>query len=154
MQGKRDAVLQRAHRIPFFQKEVSSFMYDSPAKNKPQSLLMLTMSMLAFGTIGLNWVLLFEAYRYTTVSVATLCYYMQPTIVILASVLLLHEKMTIRKAACTLAALVLSALILHERLTGAGILGALLILGSALAGEITAPSDPADGPAPTQPIEH
>ena len=35
--------------------------------------------------IGLNWMLLFEAYNYTSVSVATLCYYMQPTIVILLS---------------------------------------------------------------------
>ena len=31
--------------------------------------------------IGINWILLFEAYNHTTVAVATLCYYMQPTIV-------------------------------------------------------------------------
>ena len=35
--------------------------------------------------MGLNWMLLFEAYNYTTVAAATMCYYMQPTIVILLS---------------------------------------------------------------------
>ena len=46
--------------------------------------------MLSGALIGLNWVLLFEAYNYTSVSIATLCYYMQPTIVIIASVFLFH----------------------------------------------------------------
>ncbi len=55
--------------------------------------------------IGVNWLLLFEAYNHTSVSVATLCYYMEPTIVILASLVLFREKLTIKKAACTLAAL-------------------------------------------------
>ena len=40
---------------------------------------------LSGGLIGVNWILLFEAYNYTTVATATLCYYMQPTIVILLS---------------------------------------------------------------------
>ena len=35
--------------------------------------------------MGFNWILLFEAYEHTTVAVATLCYYMQPTIVMLLS---------------------------------------------------------------------
>ena len=47
--------------------------------------------------IAFNWILLFEAYNYTTVSVATLCYYMQPVIVILASCLIFRERMTVRK---------------------------------------------------------
>ena len=34
--------------------------------------------------IGINWILLFESYRYTTVATATLCYYMQPIFVILS----------------------------------------------------------------------
>ena len=58
------------------------------------------------GIIGLNWILLFEAYNYTSVSVATLCYYMEPTIVILASALLFREKMTVKKIVCTLLALI------------------------------------------------
>ena len=44
--------------------------------------------------IGLNWILLFEAYNYTTVPVATLCYYMAPIFVILASPIVLKEKLT------------------------------------------------------------
>lgn len=56
--------------------------------------------------IGINWILLFEAYRYTTVAKATLCYYMAPTIVLLLSPLLLRERLTRRKLLCALAALV------------------------------------------------
>ena len=50
--------------------------------------------------IGLNWILLFEAYNYTSVAIATLCYYMQPVIVILASPFVLKEKITVRKCIC------------------------------------------------------
>jgi branched-chain amino acid aminotransferase len=35
--------------------------------------------------IGFNWILLFEAYRYTTVATATLCYYLAPVFIIIAS---------------------------------------------------------------------
>lgn len=55
--------------------------------------------------LGFNWVLLFEAYRYTTVATATLCYYMGPILIILASPLVLGEKLTTRKIVCVLAAL-------------------------------------------------
>lgn len=54
--------------------------------------------------IGLNWIALFEAYRYTSVAVATLCYYMAPAMVILASPLVLKEKLAPKKAVCVLAA--------------------------------------------------
>ena len=50
--------------------------------------------------IGVNWILLFEAYRYTTVAIATLCYYMAPVIVILLAPVLLKEKMTVKKSIC------------------------------------------------------
>ena len=56
--------------------------------------------------IGVNWILLFEAYNYTTVATATLCYYMQPTIVILLSPLILREKLTLKKGLCALAAVI------------------------------------------------
>ncbi len=56
--------------------------------------------------IGANWILLFEAYRYTTVATATLCYYMAPIFVTLLSPLLLRERLTARKGLCVLAALV------------------------------------------------
>ena len=40
---------------------------------------------LSGAVMGVNWILLFEAYNYTTVATATLCYYMAPTIVVLLS---------------------------------------------------------------------
>lgn len=43
--------------------------------------------------IGFNWILLFEAYKYTTVSNATLAYYFAPVIVTLACPLLFRERM-------------------------------------------------------------
>lgn len=55
--------------------------------------------------IGANWILLFEAYRYTSVATATLCYYLQPVFVILASHFVLKEKLTIKKLICALIAL-------------------------------------------------
>ena len=160
-------------------------------KNDPKSLLMLTASMLIFGTIGIfrrmipldsaliafcrgmvgslfllpflwkakrkkplradkkttgklilsgavmgvNWLLLFEAYNHTSVSVATLCYYMEPTIVILASLALFREKLTVKKAACALAALagmVLVSGVPETGLpTGSDLKGILLGLGAA-----------------------
>ena len=57
------------------------------------------------GLIGVNWMLLFEAYNYTSVSVATLCYYMQPVIVTLLSPLFFRERLTAGKAACAAAAI-------------------------------------------------
>ena len=56
--------------------------------------------------IGFNWILLFEAYKYTTVAVATLCYYMQPVIVLLFARPLLHEKITRRQYLCVGLALI------------------------------------------------
>ena len=54
--------------------------------------------------LGVNWILLFEAYNHTSVAVATMCYYMAPTIVLLLSPLL-GERLGMRKALCALAAL-------------------------------------------------
>ena len=54
--------------------------------------------------IGANWMLLFEAYNHTTVATATMCYYMQPTLVILLSPLVLRERLTARRLACAGAA--------------------------------------------------
>lgn len=56
--------------------------------------------------IGFNWILLFEAYRYTTVATATLCYYLAPVIVILVSPLLFKEPLPLRKILCVIVALV------------------------------------------------
>lgn len=55
--------------------------------------------------IGFNWILLFEAYRYTSVPTATLCYYLAPVIVILVSPILFKEPLPPRKIVCVIVAL-------------------------------------------------
>ncbi|MDO5089701.1 MAG: DMT family transporter, partial [Leptotrichiaceae bacterium] len=55
--------------------------------------------------IGANWILLFEAYNYTTVATATLCYYLAPVFIIILSPAVLKEKLTLKKGICTLTAL-------------------------------------------------
>lgn len=57
------------------------------------------------GFIGINWVALFESYRYTTVATATLCYYLAPMFVILASPFAFKEKLTLKKVICLITAL-------------------------------------------------
>lgn len=56
--------------------------------------------------MGFNWILLFEAYNYTTVAAATLCYYMAPVIVILLSPLLFRERMTGKQKVCAVLSVV------------------------------------------------
>lgn len=50
--------------------------------------------------IGINWIFLFEAYKYTTVSVATLSYYFAPVLVTIVSPILFKEKLTCRQILC------------------------------------------------------
>ena len=57
------------------------------------------------GAIGFNWILLFESYKHTSVSTATVCYYLAPLLLLLASPLL-GEKLTLKKLLCVGAALV------------------------------------------------
>ena len=54
--------------------------------------------------LGLNWVFLFEAYRYTSISFATLCYYMAPVFVIFLAPLFTKKKSGAVKNACALVA--------------------------------------------------
>lgn len=61
---------------------------------------------LSGATLGANWILLFEAYNRTTVAIATLCYYMQPTILILLSPLVFRERLTLKKGLCAAVSLV------------------------------------------------
>ncbi len=61
---------------------------------------------LSGAVLGINWMLLFEAYRYTTVAVATLCYYMEPILLLLLAPLLFGERLTARKACCAVCALI------------------------------------------------
>ena len=50
--------------------------------------------------MGINWILLFEAYKYTTVSVATLSYYFAPVIVTAVCPFLFKEKLTTKQIIC------------------------------------------------------
>lgn len=56
--------------------------------------------------IGFNWILLFEAYKYTTIANATLSYYFAPVFVMLLSPLFLKERLTVIRFLCTLGAVV------------------------------------------------
>lgn len=60
----------------------------------------LALLFLSGAAMGFNWIFLFEAYRYTTVSVATLSYYFAPVIVMLACPILFRERMTRKQVAC------------------------------------------------------
>ena len=62
--------------------------------------------LLSGALLGFNWILLFEAFRFTSVAVATLCYYMAPIMVVLVSPVLFHERVTAKKGVCVLLALV------------------------------------------------
>ena len=85
--------------------------------------------------MGFNWILLFEAYRYTTVATATLCYYLAPVFVTLASPLVLGEKLTPFRLLCAAAAL--TGMVLVSGVSGSGLpsggelTGVLLGLGAA-----------------------
>lgn len=86
--------------------------------------------------IGVNWVMMFEAYNLTSVSIATLCYYMQPTFVIIMSCIFLREKMTLLKAVCTVTSFVGMVLISGVLYPGGGDADLLRIFsGSGLSGE-------------------
>ena len=61
--------------------------------------------LLSGAALGFNWILLFESYRYTSVAVSTLCYYLAPILVILASPVILKEKLTVKKILCVATAL-------------------------------------------------
>lgn len=52
--------------------------------------------------MGVNWIFLFQAYKYTTVSLATLSYYFAPVIVTVACPFLFKEKLTGKQIICFL----------------------------------------------------
>jgi len=85
--------------------------------------------------IGFNWMLLFEAYNHTTVAVATLCYYMQPTIVILLSPIVFRERLTGRKMICASVSIIgmilISGVLDGNDTQRQNMLGILLGLGAA-----------------------
>ena len=85
--------------------------------------------------MGINWILLFEAYKYTTVSVATLSYYFAPVIVTLVCPILFKEKMTIKQVICfvmsTLGIVMITG-IGDVSVSGKHVVGILFGLGAAM----------------------
>ena len=94
--------------VAFSQKKLDS------AAIRRNALLLL----LSGAAIGFNWIFLFEAYNYTSVATATLCYYLAPILVILASPIMLKEKLTGKKAIC--AAVALFGMVLVSGVTETG----------------------------------
>lgn len=83
--------------------------------------------------MGVNWVLLFSAYRFTTISMATLSYYFAPVIVILACPILFHERMTAKEILCFVMSTAGLVLIIGAGGAGNGtdLIGVLFGLGAA-----------------------
>jgi len=86
--------------------------------------------------LGVNWILLFEAYNYTSVATATLCYYMAPVMVVLVSPVLFREKLTVKKIICMAIAIMgmvlVSGMADPAALQQSGTKGILLGLGAAV----------------------
>lgn len=91
---------------------------------------------LSGGMIGLNWVLLFEAFNKTSVPIATLCNYMEPSIVILLAPLFLRERLTLKKLICAAVSVIgmifVSGVIEGGGLKSSDISGIIPGLGAAL----------------------
>ncbi|MBQ8617085.1 MAG: EamA family transporter [Clostridia bacterium] len=84
--------------------------------------------------MGVNWILLFEAYKYTTVSVATLSYYFAPVIVTAVCPVLFREKLTGRQILCFVMSTLGLVLItgIGEVGGGRGMIGIAFGLGAAM----------------------
>ncbi len=62
--------------------------------------------LLSGAAIGLNWIFLFESYRYTTISNATISYYFAPIFVMILAPWVLKEKLTSVKIICIVTAMI------------------------------------------------
>lgn len=84
--------------------------------------------------MGVNWILLFEAYRYTTVSAATLAYYFAPVIVTVVCPVLFHEKLTGKQILCFVMSTLGLVLVNGAGQLGSGrdVIGILFGLGAAV----------------------
>ncbi|MDI9520341.1 MAG: EamA family transporter [Bacillota bacterium] len=83
--------------------------------------------------MAFNWLLLFEAYNHTTIALATLSYYLAPTLMILFGVLFLKERLTMFQVLCFVLSTLGLVLMLGVSTGSAGDLkGILLGLSSAV----------------------
>lgn len=84
--------------------------------------------------MGVNWILLFEAYKHTTISAATLSYYFAPVIVTVVCPILFREKLGKKQLLCFIMSTLGLVLIVGFEGMGGGnhVLGILLGLGAAV----------------------
>lgn len=85
--------------------------------------------------MGINWILLFEAYKYTTISAATLSYYFAPVLVTVICPFLFREKLTKIQIICFIMStigLVLITGIGNVGESGTDLIGILFGLGAAV----------------------
>ncbi len=68
--------------------------------NIPKIKKALPLLILSGAAMGFNWIFLFESYKHTSVSVATVSYYFAPVLVTVISPILFKEKMTLRSWLC------------------------------------------------------
>lgn len=109
------------------------FMPSSRRARKPALIRALPLLFISGAALGFNWLLLFEAYKHTTVSRATLAYYFAPTLVTLFSFLIFKERMGLKKWICFALSSVGVVMIsgVGGGAEGNHLLGALLGLGAA-----------------------
>lgn len=98
----------------------------------------LPLLLLSGAAMGVNWILLFEAYENTSIALGTISYYFAPVIVMAACPLLFREKMTGRQIICfllsVLGMVLITCLGAPEEAAGErnDLLGILLGLGAAV----------------------
>ena len=93
----------------------------------------LILLLLSGGAMGINWILLFEAYKHTTVSVATLSYYFAPVIVTVVCPLIFKEKLKMSQVICFVISTIGLVMILGVGSLGGGdTTGVLFGLGAAV----------------------
>lgn len=80
--------------------------------------------------LAFNWIFLFEAYRNTSIPVATVCYNLAPVFVLILSPIILRERITILNVACTLGSLagavLISGVLTNDAANKAGVTYAIL----------------------------
>lgn len=95
----------------------------------------LPLLLLSGAAMGINWILLFEAYKYTTVAISTLSYYFAPVIVTVVCPFLFREKLGKKQILCFLMSTLGLALVIGITDLGSGgndLLGVVFGLGAAV----------------------
>ena len=89
---------------------------------------------LSGAVMGFNWILLFQAYKYTTVSLATLSYYFAPVLIIALCPIIFKEKITVKQIICFIMATLGLVMIIGVggiSTSGSNFIGILYGLGAA-----------------------